>query len=90
MILKNIIEKGRGIELNTSGLSNGITSFVPTIALLERYHSLGGEIITLGSDAHRVPRLGFGFRTARDILINTGFKYIAAFEQRKATFVPID
>ena len=90
MLHKNIIEKGRGIELKTRGLSNGITSFVPTIALLERYHSLGGEIITLGSDAHRVPRLGFGFRTARDILINTGFKYIAAFEQRKATFVPID
>ena len=90
MILKNIIAKGRGLEFNTRGLSNGITSFVPTISLFKRYHDLGGEIVTLGSDAHNVKKLGFGFRTARDILINTGFKYIATFEQREATFIPID
>ena len=90
MILKNIIARGRGLEFNTKDLSNGITTFVPTIDLFRRYHDLGGEIITVGSDSHNVNKLGFAFRTAKDILLNTGFKYIATFEKREATFVPIE
>ncbi len=89
MILKNIIAKGRGIELNTRGLSKGLTTFVPTISLLNRYRELGGEIITVGSDSHDVKKLGFAFKTARDILLNTGFKYVASFENKIATFIPL-
>lgn len=89
MILKNIIAKGHGIELNTRGLSNGITYFVPTITILKRYRELGGEIVTVGSDAHYVKSLGYAFRTARDILVNTGFKYVASFEDRSPSFIPL-
>ncbi len=89
MILKNIIAKGHGIELNTRGLAKGITTFIPTITLLQRYKDLGGEIITIGSDAHFEKNLGYAFLTARDILTNTGFKYIASFENRKATYIPL-
>lgn len=90
MILKNIIAKGRGIELNTKGLAKGLTTFVPTISLLSRYKELGGEIITIGSDSHEVNKLGFAFKTAKDILLNTGFKYIASFEDRTPTFLPLN
>ena len=89
MILKNIIAKGHGIELNTRSLADGVTTYIPTITLLKRYKQLGGEIITLGSDSHKLNNLGYGFKTAKDILINTGFKYIATYEGRKATFVPL-
>lgn len=89
MILKNIIAKGHGIELNTRSLADGFTTYIPTIALLERYKKLGGEIVTVGSDSHYLNNLGYGFKTARDILLNTGFKYITTFEGRKATFVPL-
>lgn len=89
MILKNIIAKGHGIELNTKGLSNGLTYFVPTISLLKRYKELGGEIVTVGSDAHYTKSLGYAFKTARYILINTGFKYVATFEDRTPTFAPL-
>lgn len=88
-ILINIITKGHGIELNTRGLEKGITDFVPTIMILSRYKQLGGEIITIGSDAHQVAKLGYGFRTARDILINTGFKYYTTFEDRQPLFIPL-
>ena len=89
MILKNIIAKGHGIELNTRSLADGLTTYIPTITLLERYKRLGGEIITVGSDSHKLNNLGYGFSTARDILINTGFKYITTFENRKPTFIPL-
>lgn len=89
MILKNIIAKGHGIELNTRGLSNGITFFIPTITLLKRYRELGGEIVTVGSDAHYVKSLGYAFRTAKDILVNTGFRYVTSFEDRSPSFIPL-
>ena len=90
MILKNIIAKGHGIELNTRGLANGVTHFVPTISLLKRYKELGGEIVTVGSDSHFTKSLGYAFRTAKDILINTGFKYVTTFEDRIPTFAPLN
>ncbi len=90
MILKNIIAKGHGIELNTRGLTKGLTTFVPTITLLKRYRELGGEIITLGSDAHYVKNLGYAFKTAQDILINCGFRYVASYDSRNISFIPIE
>ena len=89
MILKNIISKGHGIELNTRGLQEGFTPYIPTIAILERYKQLGGEIITIGSDSHKLRNLGYGFKTAKDILTNAGFKYYTTFEDRKPTFIPL-
>ena len=89
MILKNIISKGHGIELNTRGLQEGFTPYIPTIAILERYKQLGGEIITIGSDSHKIRNLGYGFKTAKDILVNAGFKYYTSYEDRKPTFIPL-
>ncbi len=89
MILKNIISKGHGIELNTRGLQEGFTPYIPTIAILERYKQLGGEIVTIGSDSHKLRNLGYGFKTAKDILVNSGFKYYTSFENRKPTFIPL-
>lgn len=89
MILKNIISKGHGIELNTRELSNGLTHFIPTIALLKRYRELGGEIVTVGSDAHITKNIGYAFATARDILLNSGFKYVTTFEKRMPTYMPL-
>ncbi len=88
-ILRKIIETGHGIELNTRGLSSGLTDFIPTISLIKRYKALGGEIITLGSDAHFVKALGYGFKTSRDILLDSGFKYHTLFTKGKPEFLPL-
>lgn len=88
-ILKTIVETGHGIELNTRGLSKGITDFIPTITLLKRYKALKGEIITIGSDAHFTKALGYGFKTTMDILSDSGFSYYTTFEKRKPTFVKL-
>lgn len=68
MIFKNIIFKGKGIELNTRALTSGITNFIPTITLLKRFRDLGGEIVTLGSDSHYVKNLGYALQQQKIFL----------------------
>ncbi len=85
-ILKAAIEKGKGIELNTSGLRSDLKSPIPGYDIFGRYLELGGEIITIGSDAHYVEYVGHSFDEALECLKNIGFKYITHFEGRKPVF----
>lgn len=82
-ILSVLIEKGKGIEINTSGLRYGLDYFHPKIEILKLYKKLGGEIITFGSDAHSPPHIGYEYRTGERLLKELGFKYIHIFKDRK-------
>lgn len=81
-ILKLLIEKEKGIELNTGGFSAGLRDFHPCRDALRRYRELGGEIITLGSDSHDCARIGAHFETAANLLKECGFRYYHVFEKR--------
>lgn len=81
-ILKLLLEKEKGMELNTGGLSKGLQDVHPCTGILKRYRELGGEIITIGSDAHAPAHIGDFFERACDVLKECGFKYYAIFEKR--------
>ena len=86
-ILKTIIEHGKGIEINTGSLYKNVTYAHPHPSILKLYKELGGEIITVGSDAHVPKYIGYDFETyARDILTATGFRYYCTFKQMKPVF----
>ncbi len=85
-ILKLLIENGKGIELNTGGLKNGLKEFNPCSAILKRYRELGGEIITIGSDAHTPDNIAAHFEKATEVLLDCGFKYYTIFEKRIPEF----
>lgn len=85
-ILKLLIENGKGIELNTGGLKNGLKEFNPCSAILKRYHEFGGEIITIGSDAHKTKDIAAHFQDAAQVLCACGFHYYTIFEKRVAEF----
>ncbi|NLY43534.1 MAG: histidinol-phosphatase HisJ family protein [Clostridiaceae bacterium] len=89
-ILKKIIESGHGIEINTSGFRYGLGTPMPTLDILKKYKELGGELITIGSDAHSPEYIGHGFDYALDMLRCAGFRYIANFKQLNPIYVPID
>lgn len=89
MILKCVIERGKGIELNTSGLYNCLKEPLPSLEILKLYRQLGGEIITVGSDAHRVQDIAGGFMEVEEIIKKAGFRYISRFHRRKSSFVKI-
>lgn len=88
-ILKELIHMGKGIEINTGGLYKGSDSTNPAPEILKLYRELGGEIITVGSDAHDVPYLGYGFDKAASILLDCGFSYYTIFKDRKPEFIKI-
>lgn len=89
-ILKTLIENGKGLEFNTSSFRYGMGErTMPAKEILKLYRSLGGEIITVGSDAHNPQDVGYMCIEAVEILKSYGFKYIATYENRKAEFVKI-
>ena len=88
-ILKTIIENGKGIEVNTGGIKYGLKNLHPTTSILKRYKELGGEIITIGSDAHKPENLLHHFSRAKAVLEECDFKYYTIFQERKPTFLPL-
>jgi histidinol-phosphatase (PHP family) len=88
-ILKIIIKKNKGIEINTSGLRNHLDITHPNLEILKMYKRLGGSIITIGSDAHQVLDLAKGYDEAIRLLKIAGFKQISIFKKRKPIFIDI-
>ena len=87
LILKTIIEQGKGIEINTAGLKYGMPEPNPCLDIVKMYHDLGGEIITVGSDAHEVKFFAYRFDVVADMLKNAGFNYYTIFNERKPEFI---
>ena len=88
-ILKLLIEKGKGIEINTGGFKYGLGHPNPTEEIIHRYHELGGEIITIGADAHAPQHIAYDFGKVPDILKSAGFKYFTVFQNRKPEFIKL-
>jgi len=88
-LFRLLVESGRGIELNTSGLRQGVGSAFPSLPILRLYKECGGEIVTVGSDAHCAAHVGRHFDEAYDLLQEAGFRYQTIFRQRKPTFIPL-
>lgn len=87
-IFRLLAESGRGLEINTAGLRNpsfGLLS--PTEDLLRLYKSLGGEIITFASDAHKATDVGAGFDKALAAAKTAGFTRYATYTDRIPAFV---
>lgn len=78
-IFRVLIQKGRGIEVNTN---RGNTP-LPDGKWLEMYRRLGGEVITLGTDAHTPEFVGRAVRERQELLRECGFRRFCTFEKRK-------
>ncbi len=88
-ILRTLIHMGKGIELNTGGFKYGLGHPNPTEEILSRYRQLGGEIITVGSDAHAPEHAGYAFDRVPELLTAAGFRYFTIFRNRKPVFLPL-
>ncbi len=86
MIFKKLIEQGRGFELNTSTYRDERPDAVYDVEVLKRYRELGGELICLGSDAHRTEHIAARFNYYNQLIREAGFKYTVHFESRKPVF----
>lgn len=88
-VLKIIIDRGKGTEINTSVLRRGRKDPNPPQAVINWYRELGGTILTIGSDSHYPEHTGQHMDTALKMAKQAGFTQIATFEQRKVGFIDI-
>ena len=84
-IFHAVISKGKGIEVNTDR-GRSLEEWQP---LLRLYRDLGGEIITVGSDAHQPNHVGLGVFDAYCLLEREKFRYVAAYDNHTPQFYPV-
>ena len=84
-LFKIIIPKGVGIECNTNRGGEPL----PYKEVLQLYHDLGGEVITLGSDAHAAQHVGCVIAERRELLRQCGFQYFTTFTKLKPEWKPL-
>ena len=80
-ILKVLISRGKALEVNTSEAFN--IGLMPNAEILKRYRGFGGELVTIGTDAHKPEQIVTGFDLAVETLKNCGFKYYVHYKNRK-------
>ncbi|MGL6107663.1 histidinol-phosphatase HisJ family protein [Romboutsia sp.] len=88
-ILKQIIQDGKGIEINTSCYRYNLPDLTPSRYILNMYKELGGEIITTGSDSHMPSQIAYKFDYIYSYLKSIGFKYVCKFDKMNPEFIKI-
>lgn len=88
-ILKTLIQKGKALECNTAGYKYGLGHPNPHEGILRRYRELGGELLTIGSDAHRPEHIACEFFRLPALLKDCGFRYYTVYHDRRPEFHPL-
>lgn len=85
-ILKKVIKEGKGIEVNTSSHRYGLADSTPSKEILRLYRELGGEVITIGSDSHKLEHLGTYLEEAKGLLKSLGFLKFCTYKNMRPIF----
>ncbi len=83
-ILKQLVRHGKGLEVNTSGIER-CGGPLPTMDFFRRFRELGGQIVTVGSDAHDTRRAG-QFTQEMTAQLRDIFGYVCTFQNRQPIF----
>ncbi len=90
-LFRVIIERDKGIEINCSGLRMPVIGkTLPSPELLCLYKSMGGKIVTVGSDGHSCRSAFSGIETGYDVLKKAGFSKVTVFHERIPTEVAFE
>lgn len=82
-ILKTLIRRDKALEVNTAGYVHKLNQPNPAYDVLSRYHELGGELLTIGSDAHRTENIMSSFDVVEEKLKAIGFKSYTTYQNRQ-------
>lgn len=89
-MFRYLIQEGKALEINTKSYQDyhGRRPELDREILL-RYHEMGGEIVSLGSDSHDPQRPGTDFPIYAGLLKSLGFRWSAHYESRKLVQIPL-
>ncbi len=92
-LFRVMIYNGISLELNSGSQrareNDGRAMGLPDPEILLRYRELGGEMVSLGSDAHHKGFVGGLFKETASWLASLGFRSVVHFEQQKPVFQAI-
>ena len=88
-ILLFLIRHDKALEVNTAPYRHNLPEPNPSRRILQRYHELGGRLITTGADAHTPSDIAIGFDTLKDLLKNAGFSSFFVYKERKPIEYPL-
>lgn len=88
-VFEAIIRRRKSLELNTGSITRTEEDRALNIRYFRRYQELGGELVTIGSDAHCPADVGRGLEDAHGILRDAGLRYVTYYEQRMPVHVPL-
>ncbi len=74
-VLRQVADQGKALEVNT-WRGRTVAEWAP---ILRRFKALGGEYVTVGSDAHDLEHIGAGVREAYALMKDCGFRYTAVY-----------
>jgi len=84
-VIRRTVAAGIALEINASGTWQGPKKPYPARQILEMYRDAGGELITVGSDAHAPARAG-DVSAAVELAAAVGLPEPVVFRGRKAQF----
>ena len=87
--LKTCIERQLALDVNVSGLRKAARIIMPDPLILKWYAEMGGKLLTLGSDAHRVSELGLHLEKGLAAIREVGIDQLTQFEHRRARLIPL-
>ncbi len=88
-VLRLLAGRGKGLEVNTSFVRKGIGGAGPSLEVLRWFRQEGGQIVTLGSDAHRPEDVGGDLDRGLALLRQAGFERLATFERRSVVWIAL-
>ena len=88
-VLRNCIQRGIALDVNTSAMRGRAKVLNPGLEILRWYVELGGRRVTLGSDAHHPDQVGSHLDEALAAIRAAGLTHLTFFENRQARLVPL-
>jgi histidinol-phosphatase (PHP family) len=87
--LKTIIERGLALDINVAGLRKPAKIIMPDPLILKWYAEMGGQHVTLGSDAHRIAEVSLHLEQAIEAIRTAEITHLTQFEQRRPRLIAL-
>lgn len=88
-ILQMVIDRGLALDVNAAGLRKPANILMPDPLILKWYAAMGGECVTLGSDAHNSTQVGLHLDAVLKAIRAAGISHVTQFDRRQSRQIPI-
>lgn len=88
-VLAELIRKDIALEINSSGWKTKGRCQNPHFDVLTRYRERGGELITVGSDAHTPDYVAYRFQDVCEQMKKAGLRQYVVYQKHKPVFYDV-